>query len=43
MEKWQRNSIFKAVEARGLEVVDCTFEYDDAEARLTPAIHENPE
>ena len=35
VEKLQRNSIFEAVEAGGLDLVECTFECDDAEARVT--------
>jgi len=35
MEKWQRNVIFKAVVAGGLEPRECTFDYGDAGARIT--------
>lgn len=35
MEKWQRNAIYKAVVAGGLDPRECTFDYADAEARIT--------
>ena len=35
MEKWQRNKIYKAVVAGGLDPRECTFDYGDAEARIT--------
>jgi hypothetical protein len=33
--KWQRNSIFDAVVAGGLDPLQCDFDYDDAGARVT--------
>jgi hypothetical protein len=33
--KWQRNAIYEAIEAGGLDVSECTFTYDDAQARVT--------
>jgi hypothetical protein len=36
-EKWQRNTIFEAVVAGGLDPVECTFDYDDAGGRITHA------
>jgi hypothetical protein len=33
--KWQRNALFKAVEAGGLNARECAFEYDDTGARIT--------
>jgi len=35
MEKWQRNVIYKAVVAGGLDPRECTFCYADAGARIT--------
>ena len=35
MEKWQRNVIYKAVVAGGLDPRECTFDYGDAGARIT--------
>jgi len=35
MEKWQRNVIYKAVVAGGLDPRACTFDYGDAGARIT--------
>jgi hypothetical protein len=34
-EKWQRNAIFKAVAAGGLDARECAFDYDDAGGRIT--------
>jgi hypothetical protein len=34
-EKWQRNAIFKAVEAGGLDLHECTFVYGDEGGRIT--------
>lgn len=34
-EKWQRNAIFQAVKAGGLEPSECTFVYGDDGARIT--------
>lgn len=33
--KWQRNAIFEAVAAGGLDARECTFNYDDAKACIT--------
>jgi hypothetical protein len=33
--KWQRNAIFEAVKAGGVDARECTFDYDDAGARIT--------
>lgn len=33
--KWQRNAIFEAVVKGGLDARECTFDYDDATARIT--------
>lgn len=33
--KWQRNAIFEAVVAGGLNARECTFDYDDSGARIT--------
>src|SRR5688500_15099746 len=35
MQKWQRNVIYEAVVAGGLDPRDCTFDYDDTGARST--------
>jgi hypothetical protein len=35
MEKWQRNVVYEAVVAGGLDPRECTFDYGDAEARIT--------
>jgi hypothetical protein len=35
MEKWQRNVIYQAVTAGGLDPRECTFDYGDAGARIT--------
>lgn len=35
MEKWQRNVIYEAVVAGGLDPRECTFDYGDAGARIT--------
>jgi hypothetical protein len=35
MEKWQRNVIYRAVVAGGLDPRECTFDYGDAWARIT--------
>jgi hypothetical protein len=35
MEKWQRNVIYRAVVAGGLDPRECTFDYGDAGARIT--------
>jgi hypothetical protein len=32
---WQRNAIFNAVAAGGLDVSGCTFDYEDASSRIT--------
>jgi hypothetical protein len=34
-EKWQRNTIFEAVAAGGLDTRECGFEYDDLEWRIS--------
>lgn len=33
-QKWQRNSIYEAVEAGGLDPVECSFNYDEAPWRV---------
>lgn len=33
--KWQRNAIFRAVEAGGLEARECTFDYGEEDSRIT--------
>lgn len=33
--KWQRNAIYDAVVAGGLDAAECTFDYDDVECRIT--------
>lgn len=35
LTKWQSNAIFEAVKAGGLDARECTFDYDDAGARIT--------
>jgi hypothetical protein len=35
MKKWQRNVIYRAVEAGGLDPRECTFDYGDTGARIT--------
>ena len=35
MDKWQRNVIYNAVVAGGLDPRECTFDYGDAGARIT--------
>jgi hypothetical protein len=35
MDKWQRNVIYRAVVAGGLDPRECTFDYGDAWARIT--------
>lgn len=35
MEKWQRNVIYEAVVAGGLDPRECSFDYGDAGARIT--------
>ena len=34
-QKWQRNQIYEAVVAGGLDVSACTFDYDDVKSRIT--------
>jgi len=40
-EKWQRNAIFEAVVAGGLDARECTLDYDDAGGRITHAPSES--
>ena len=35
MEKWQRNVIYKAIVAGGLDPRECTFDYGEKGARIT--------
>jgi hypothetical protein len=35
LEKWQRNAIFQAVVAGGLDARECTFDYDGEGSRIT--------
>jgi hypothetical protein len=35
LARWQRNGLYKAVVAGGLDAAECDFDYDDAGARIT--------
>lgn len=35
LAKWQRNTIFEAIDAAGLDARECTFDYDDTGGRIT--------